>query len=402
MADIVSAVNLMRPVNALGVLQGGEQLRALRNRNQLAPLERQLLEQRTQSNENALGLEEDRINALQAGDLNALAQVDPVMARQQQLFAQEQLRQASTVLRPFASRVAASENPKALARILMDSPELDQLPETLVSQLRATDLDAMTDDEVRAEAKGLVDSLNSLSGNRFGVLGNTDIPSDVRTAIWFEGLTPEQQKNFLTVKRSRQVEQIGGVPTDITGGGMEPLTTLQDEAQAAQTLAQARAEGQAEVVTAKTRQDLRAKYPRLRAADRRLDRVKEASDALSDNRFLRGGPGQQFVAMMTEEGQEITQANRQLLAELTALTRVPGIGAQSDFEQRLQEMVLPNAGMFKSVRDNAIKELELFMQDLEGAFNVLGEAEEETIDSETQNRVEALRREVQQLREQTQ
>jgi hypothetical protein len=156
----------------------------------------------------------------------------------------------------------------------------------------------------------------------------------------------------------------GGVPgfANRQSGQVTPVSTPQAENQAAADRAQATAAAQA-------RGDAQGgtKPVRLQAALRRLDRVKAASEKLSF-----GGPVIGGVVGMTPEGQELDQANAQLLTELTALTRVPGVGAQSDLEQRLAQLQLPTAGMYPTVRANAIKELEQFLGDLEAALTNVG------------------------------
>jgi hypothetical protein len=156
----------------------------------------------------------------------------------------------------------------------------------------------------------------------------------------------------------------GGVPgfANRQSGKVTPVSTPEVENQAAADRAQATAAAQA-------RGDAQGgtKPVRLQAALRRLDRVKTASEKLSF-----GGPIIGGVVGMTPEGQELDQANAQLLTELTALTRVPGVGAQSDLEQRLAQLQLPTAGMYPAVRANAIKELEQFLGDLEAALTNVG------------------------------
>jgi hypothetical protein len=156
----------------------------------------------------------------------------------------------------------------------------------------------------------------------------------------------------------------GGVPgfANRQSGEVTPVSTVAAENQAAAGRAQATA-------AASARGDAQGgtKPVRLQAALRRLDRVKAASEKLSF-----GGPVIGGVVGMTPDGQELDQANAQLLTELTALTRVPGVGAQSDLETRLANLQLPSSAMYPQVRANAIKELELFLGDLEAALTNVG------------------------------
>jgi len=159
---------------------------------------------------------------------------------------------------------------------------------------------------------------------------------------------------------------------DTPGGGIlgldplnpdKPTTVLSDPAGAAGAAAKAGAVAEA-TTTGEARGGI--KSVRIDAAQRRLARVKSASEALKT-----GGPIVGTISGALPSGQELNQANAQLLTELTALTRTPGVGAQSDLEQRLAQLQLPGPEMYPAVRAKAIAELEAFISDLDAAlFNV--------------------------------
>jgi len=159
---------------------------------------------------------------------------------------------------------------------------------------------------------------------------------------------------------------------DTPGGGIlgldplnpdKPKTVLSDPAGAAGAAAKAGAVAEA-TTTGEARGGI--KSVRIDAAQRRLARVKTASEALKI-----GGPIIGTISGAMPAGQELNQANAQLLTELTALTRTPGVGSQSDLEQRLAQLQLPGPEMYPEVRAKAIAELEAFITDLDAAlFNV--------------------------------
>ena len=92
------------------------------------------------------------------------------------------------------------------------------------------------------------------------ISAQSELPSSVREWKFFSGLPKDQQNQYLQMKRSSQVETIAGVPTQITGGNVEPLSTLEQEAGAASTLAGAAAAGKESGTTAaKAKLD----FPRL-------------------------------------------------------------------------------------------------------------------------------------------
>lgn len=197
-------------------------------------------------------------------------------------------------------------------------------------------------------------------------------PSSVREWEFYSQLPPEDQSRYLEMKRALQIKDVRGAPSIIESTGVTPLSTPEEETKVAADRAQAVAEAEAGVTSAKDRTAAELKLPRLEAAERRLERVDAAVKELADNRILTGGPMQGAVLGFTEEGQELEQSNAQLLAELTALTRIPGVGQQSDLEQRLQQLVLPSPNMYPDVNKKAVEELHLFIGDLGNALRGVG------------------------------
>lgn len=121
--------------------------------------------------------------------------------------------------------------------------------------------------------------------------------------------------------------------------------------------------------TAATRQ-----LPQLQAVRRRIERIKEAAQSLSGNRYVGTGPIDQFITARSPQGQELEAAVGGIQNPLLALTRVPGIGAQSDLEARIANLQFPQLGMDEEANARSIAELEAFYTDLENGFrNVLGD-----------------------------
>lgn len=121
----------------------------------------------------------------------------------------------------------------------------------------------------------------------------------------------------------------------------------------------------------KYQREVKAKIPRLKAAQRRMERLAQAAASIGQNRVFDGGPVDQYALKYTKQGQELTQAQAQLLPELTALTRVPGIGSQSDLETRLQNLQFPSAEYAPEVNAKAVEELNAFLRDLGDAYGVV-------------------------------
>jgi len=114
--------------------------------------------------------------------------------------------------------------------------------------------------------------------------------------------------------------------------------------------------------------------PQLAAVRRRIKRIKAAVGDLSDNRFFGTGFLDQFINARTEEGQELESAVGGIQNPLLALTRVPGIGSQSDLEARIANLQFPHISKDEGVNIRDVAELEAFYADLENAYrNILGD-----------------------------
>lgn len=117
-------------------------------------------------------------------------------------------------------------------------------------------------------------------------------------------------------------------------------------------------------VDRKFQQAAQAKLPSVDAALRRLDRIEAASGKLT----FGGGPLDAKALALTPSHKELEQAGASLMPVLTALTRVPGIGSQSDLEQRLAQLQIPSGDMYEETRQKAITELRTFIEDLRAAY----------------------------------
>ena len=122
----------------------------------------------------------------------------------------------------------------------------------------------------------------------------------------------------------------------------------------------------------KAAREAATKLPRVDAAVRRVDRLASAIETIAGG-FFDGGPVDQKVLQYSPQGQEVTQAAASLLPELTALTRVPGVGSQSDLETRLANLQLPSLEFPPEVNRRALAELRTFMADLAEVYRGMAE-----------------------------
>ena len=144
--------------NALAL---AENLRGSRTRNDL-------LNQRIDINNQNLNDRNAVRDALQAGDVNALARINPGMASQLSQFETAQTAESAKRLSAFSRQIASSKNPRALAASLLDSPDLQKVGDALGIDFNALNLEDASDEEVRESAALMADAAQSFlgAGNR--------------------------------------------------------------------------------------------------------------------------------------------------------------------------------------------------------------------------------------------
>lgn len=262
--------------------------------------------------------------------------------------------------------IASSPRPREAARVFLSTPDFQaagKLAGLPVEQFTITDQD--TDDVVRQQAQAWADALS----------GNTQQQRVQSTQVLEDGTIAYVTSDGRLVRTNEKarnplqpIEVAGGrAAFDPRSGQARPITSAEEETAAAAERKRAEAEATASVVPADARAAAAAKSPRLNAAVRRLERVRAASESLGSG----GGPieGRLRNLVGTPAAQELEAANAQLINELTALTRIPGVGSQSDLEQRLAQLQLPSASQHPSVRARSIQELEAFLADLGAALS---------------------------------
>lgn len=117
------------------------------------------------------------------------------------------------------------------------------------------------------------------------------------------------------------------------------------------------------------------KLTTIRVARKQLADIKQAFEAGRDvtgpNSF---GPGQGMLP--TERGKKFDAAVDRMRSTLTALTRVPGVGAMSDYETKLDQGKFPNRNAYESVTAEQIQGIEDLLGTIETGYTGLlsGEA----------------------------
>lgn len=337
------------PFNLASVIQNAEAIKGMRRQGVLDDLQAQYV----QSQMGRAGAQEQRAVAQEG-------RVKTEFDQEQAMFGLRQLNAATAEI---------SQNPSALKRWAPVLIAIDP-------NGGWDNTDGVTPEQIQAGAKKIYESstaaLRALSAQgQTNTVQSTHILDNGNIGIVRRDGTI--QDTGQKAKPQMFYGEVAGVPTVTRATGAQtsttPVSTLPAEAGAQQTLANARAAGAAEVIPAEARSAARDKLPRARAAFRRLGRVADAVEGLADNMLLQGGPFQASALSVTKEGQELDNAVAQLMPEITALTRVPGVGSQSDLEQRLANLALPSSANYPEVNRKAIEELDLFLKDLEAAYS---------------------------------
>lgn len=125
----------------------------------------------------------------------------------------------------------------------------------------------------------------------------------------------------------------------------------------------------AQRISSKDATTARNKVTQIQAARQQLESARQAFEKIRDS--YSAGLGGNYLP--TPEGQAFDRAIRNLAPLITAVTRVPGIGAMSDYESRLQEASLPSRGTYEAVTDQQFRDLENLLNTVEGGYtNLLG------------------------------
>lgn len=335
MADIARFVQNQGRVNPINVLAQAEKLQALRQQNALS--------------RERIGSENALRGALQTGDVNEIAKLGPNVAGQTLDVQRAQELQAANRMMAFTDRVISSANPRAMFEVLRASPEFQKTSDELGFDFSGVgDLSETDPETLRQEAGSIRDALGTfISGNPLGLIGNKNLPSEVREDIFFDRLSPQRKEQFLNRARSRKIVDIGGVPTDVTGGAAEALSTLPAEVAAAEQLAEAEAGAKTRGTgLAERTLSLPQAQARLRSTEEKMTRLGDAAQRIldNDNLWKAVGLGRGLSLIPSSAGADInaeienlqSQAGLAVLQDMRDNSKTGGaVGQVSNFEQQL-------------------------------------------------------------------
>lgn len=315
---------------------------------------------------------------------NALAQMEVEQAprdianrnaladRQQEQYSQEQVARSLEQTASAAMRIAQSPNPRGelqanrefAANLMKQHPELVQMGDDELKQYMGWIAgEAQSKLGIAPAQPKTPESFTLGAGQtRYGANGKPIASAPVSNAM-----TPYQQER-LAIERQKLNKPSAadtGPLVQVAGPDGNPTYATREQAVGKPAYV---ARDKPAAADLKYQREVKAKIPRLKAAARRLERLNEAVGSIGKNSMFDGGPIDQYALKYTKQGQELRQAQAQLLPELTALTRVPGIGSQSDLETRLASLQFPSAEFAPEVNAKAVEELNAFIRDLQDAY----------------------------------
>lgn len=147
----------------------------------------------------------------------------------------------------------------------------------------------------------------------------------------------------------------------IPGGPADPFVKNQEADRAAQAAAAKAAAEEA----AKSGAERMKKAPQYQNVVRGLTRIDAALKAL-EGKFVDTGPIDQYLVSMSKEGQELRAAVGAIQNDMLALTRVPGVGSQSDLEAKIANLKYPDLSYDPQVNKNNLDQLRAFITDFGG------------------------------------
>lgn len=326
------------------------------------------------------------------GTRNALAEMEAQQApidyanrnrladMQAQRFTAEQAREKLTQGLAAAQHIA--QHPQAKAFAAGQFPEFVRMAEARTGKA----WDALSDQEVQAFAGDVASQAAAKLGMSPAapaapLSSQGKIGADVRSGY----LTPEQgatalnpgmtpyQKERLDIERQKLNQKPAGAqfvpltPAEIQAAGLPAGTSAQRDTQTGKIDVLSKRDtsatlSQKDAVTAKN------KLTTVRVARKQLDDIKKSFAAIQNT--LSAGPLGQGKAP-TEAGKKFDAAVGRMRSTLTALTRVPGVGAMSDYETKLDQQKFPDRSNYESVTADQIQGVDDLISILERGYSDL-------------------------------
>lgn len=181
--------------------------------------------------------------------------------------------------------------------------------------------------------------------------------------------TPPSVSDQLAIERYNSQQSRTLTPQEAEAAGFRPGTIVQEDGYGNRKVVQAPAQDRQSMSEAERKDILarRAKVPQLQNAIRGLDRIESALQSVSGG-LVNTGPIDAKLQQFTPAGQELDAAVGGIQNSFLALTRVPGIGAQSDLEARIAALQYPSLDKAPEVNARTMQNLREFARDLAAAY----------------------------------
>lgn len=122
----------------------------------------------------------------------------------------------------------------------------------------------------------------------------------------------------------------------------------------------------------------RMKRPQLLNLERGLGNIEEALADIEALPVISTGPATGRIISQTPQGQKLDTAVGAIQESLLSLTRVPGIGAQSDLEARIANLKYPQTGNYAQNNEMLLNNLRAIVRDIGDAYRSM-EADDDAI-----------------------
>lgn len=321
-------------------------------------------QERNQLAQQGVENERNRLRDMYLGEDRQRQQV--LQEREDSQYADERKIQQLRMMNAAAAEV--SQNPQAITRW---GPQLEQ------AGMLSNAWQQMSPEELQSGAKQLYNSttaaLQAFSGK---------VPE--QQSQWVDEQGPRGtvlQRNPVTGELRQVVAQAPQQPASQQGSYsvLSPEQTAAAGFPAGTVVQRNDATGQLDVVTkrdntgALSQRDMttaKLKLQTLKLARQQLEKVKERFAEIKGS-VSAGAFGQ--GRLPSEGGRAFDAAIDQMRSTLTALTRVPGVGAMSDYETKLDQAKFPDRKNYEAVTEQQIQGLEDMLATIEtGYTNMLG------------------------------
>ncbi len=273
----------------------------------------------------------------------------------QQRFSEEQQRQIATTMVHAAQYGLQSQQPQAF--IEQNYPQL--------AQLAGDQWAALDDNGVKAKLQEAIGVFGPKAGigpaepePSFEQMQGPNGSTIVKRGDKWQIVEPRQDKPQPQFRPMR--------PEEIAASGLPPGTAAQVNDSTGQISVLSKRDATSSL-SQKDAATAKQKMTTIVLARQQLQNIQQRFNDLKDT--FSAGPG--GSKLPTPKGQSFDRAVDQMRSTLTALTKVPGIGAMSDYETRLDQSKFPSRGDYENVTQQQIDDIRMMLDTLDQGYRGL-------------------------------